>query len=609
MEILSQVFIYLLFAVIVVPISKRLGFGSVLGYLIAGILIGPILNLVGNEVGSVQHFAEFGIVIMMFLIGLELKPSMLWALRGQLIGLGGLQIILSTIVLTAIAITMGFSWNEALAIGMILSLSSTAIILQTLRENGYLNITAGQSVFSVLLSQDIAVIPILAILPLLAFQTSIPNTNASVAEGMPHWLHALLVIACIFLIILSGRYLLRPIFRYIAQTKLMEIFTAFALLLVIGIALLMDFLGVSPALGAFVAGVVLSNSEYRHEVESQILPFKGLLMGVFFISIGAGVNFNLFFENYQEIILWVALLMISKCIVLMFLAYIFKLKKADFWLFSLSLSQAGEFAFVLFSFVGGLYILSSTTISLMILVVIISMILTPLLFVVLEKIIMPLFTQEDQKHADNIAHKSHVIVAGVGRFGQVVARILNANKFNPIVLDHDAQTIETFRKFNNFVYYGNALTPSVLASAGLADARLFIAAIDDREGQTTLVQLVKRHFPNLPVIARARDRHHVYELEQAGADFVIRELFESSLLAAEKALTFLGESEQNSKRKICLFKKNDLEMLQSLKQSWLDNGVDAAYVNKATENSTTLATIMQTEFHEQSKEHDDKVTL
>lgn len=608
MEILSQVFIYLLFAVIVIPISKRLGFGSVLGYLIAGILIGPILHLVGNEVGSVQHFAEFGIVIMMFLIGLELKPSMLWALRGQLIGLGGLQIVLSTIALAAIAISMGFSWNEAIAIGMILSLSSTAIILQTLRENGYLKTTAGQSIFSVLLSQDIAVIPILAILPLLALQSSIPETNTSLIEGMPHWLHALLVVACIILIILSGRYLLRPIFRYIAQTKLMEIFTAFALVLVIGIALLMESLGVSPALGAFVAGVVLSDSEYRHEVESQILPFKGLLMGVFFISIGAGINFNLFFENYQEIALWVAFLMISKCVVLMFLAYIFKLKKADFWLFSLSLSQAGEFAFVLFSFVGGLYILTAATISLMTLVVIISMILTPILFVLLEKVIMPLFAQEDQKQADLINHKSHVIVAGVGRFGQVITRILNANKFNPIVLDHDAQTIEAFRKFNNRVYYGNALIPGVLASAGLADARLFVAAIDDREGQITLVQLVKRHLPNLPVIARARDRHHVYELEQAGADFVIRELFESSILAAEKALIFLGESEKKAKRKIRLFKKNDIEMLQSLKQSWLDNGVDAAYVNKATENFATLTTIMQTELHEQSKEYDDKNT-
>ncbi|TNF69660.1 MAG: hypothetical protein EP298_02860 [Gammaproteobacteria bacterium] len=600
MPILIQAALYLLFAIITVPIAKKLKLGSVLGYLVAGILLGPLFGFIGSEVKSVQHFAEFGIIIMMFLIGLELKPKEVWSMRYQLIGLGGLQIVLTACLITGlITILFNFTWNQAVAISLILALSSTAIVLQSINEIKQTNTQAGQSILSVLITQDIIVIPIFAILPMLVLNTAniIQNNtdHTSLISHLSYFMQTIIIISVILIMIIIGRFFLDHVFRYIAKTKLIEIFTALTLLVVIGISIVMEKIGLSAALGTFIAGVILSDSEFRHEIESQISPFKGLLMGIFFISIGASINFILFFENWYQILLWAILLIISKILILMILARIYKLKNANFWLFSLALAQGSEFAFVLLSFSLNLSLLSQFAVEIITLVVIISMILTPVLFLLYEKIILPKYQEISNEETDTIESKGEIIIAGAGRFGQISARVLNANKFDPIILDYDINMVETFRKYGNVAYYGDALMPELLISAGIADAKVFIAAIDERDSQTKLVSMLKRHQPNLLIIARAKDRHHVYELEEAGANFIVRETFESAALAATEALIMLGDDEETAKRKVDIFKEHDAKSLSNLKKVWLDHGEDKSYVSQVSINQNTLSELMKSE--------------
>ncbi|MGQ4003002.1 monovalent cation:proton antiporter-2 (CPA2) family protein [Francisellaceae bacterium CB299] len=600
MSILTQAAFFLLFAVITVPIAKKLKLGSVLGYLIAGVLLGPLFGLIDTEIESIQHFSEFGVVMMMFLIGLELKPNEIWSMRYQLIGLGGLQVLLTTVLLSFVAtFIFGFSWNISIAIGLILSLSSTAIVLQSTQEAKQMNTKAGQSILSVLISQDIAVIPIFAILPLLVVESVSSSTNTSTHQSfigdLPGFAQAIIILVTICLMIIIGKFTLRYIFRYIAKTKLAEIFTALVLLLVISVSILMESLGLSAALGAFIAGVILSENEYRHEIESQISPFKGLLMGIFFISIGASINFILLWDNWEYILLGTILLISIKMITLMVLARIYKLKKSDFWLFSLSLAQGGEFAFVLLGFALTLSLITPYTVNIITLIVIISMLFTPLLFLFYEKKIMLIYQNKNNKEADNFDHSSKIIIAGAGRFGQIAARILTSNNYNPIILDSDATTIQTFRKYGAVAYYGDALTPGLLMSAGISTAKVFIAAIDDRSDQTELVSMLRRHHKELIIIARARDRHHVYELENAGANYTIRETFESANLAAIEALTALGEDRKIAESKINTFKKHDENSLKAMKEIWLKNGEDKNYINEANINRDFLTKLMQRE--------------
>ncbi|MCF6777277.1 cation:proton antiporter [Thiotrichales bacterium 19X7-9] len=600
MPILIQAALYLLFATITVPIAKRLKLGSVLGYLVAGILLGPLFGIIGSEVKSVQHVAEFGIIIMMFLIGLELKPKEVWSMRYQLVGLGGLQIVLTTCLITGIiTLLFNFTWNQAVAISLILALSSTAIVLQSVNETKQTNTQAGQSILSVLIMQDITVIPIFAILPMLVLNTAnvIQNNtqHTSLISHLSYFMQTVIIISVILMIIIISKCFLNHLFRYIAKTKLIEIFTALTLLIVIGISIVMETIGLSAALGTFIAGVILSDSEFRHEIESQISPFKGLLMGIFFISIGASINFVLFYDYWYQILSWAILLIISKMLILMLLARIYKLKSANFWLFSLALAQGGEFAFVLLSFSLNLSLLSQLAVEMITLIVIISMILTPVLFLLYEKIILPKYQEISNEEADTIESKSDIIIAGAGRFGQISARVLNANKFDPIILDYDINMVETFRKYGNTAYYGNVLMPELLISAGIADAKVFIAAIDDRDCQTKLVSMLKRHQPNLLVIARAKDRHHIYELEEAGADFIVRETFESAALAATEALIMLGDDEETAKRKVDIFKEHDAKSLSNLKKIWLDHGEDKNYVSQVSINQNTLSELMKSE--------------
>ncbi len=593
---LSQAALFLFFAIITVPIAKKFKLGSVLGYLLAGILIGPLFGLIGSEVSSIQHFAELGVVMMMFLIGLELKPKEIWHMKSQLLGLGGMQIVLTTILLgLSTHFIFRFELYPSIALGLIFSLSSTAIVLQSLQETKQLNTKAGKSILSVLISQDIAVIPIFAILPMLV----ISSTNASVANrhlgfmaSLPGYVQALVILAVIILMIFVGKYILRYVFRYVAKTKLVELFTALVLLLIIAVSLTMESLGLSAALGTFIAGVILSESEYRHEIESQISPFKGLLMGVFFISIGASINFVLFAQNWIYILVAVLLLICIKIIILALLAKVYRLKTTNFWLFSLSLAQGSEFAFVLLGFALTLGLFQSYIVSIAILVIILSMLLTPIIFLIYERVILVKYQNKQNMPNDTIAHQSNIIIAGAGRFGQIIARVLNANQHEPVILDYDIDMVETFRKYGNTAYYGNALLPEVLISAGIMNSTIFVAALDDRDSQTELVAMVRRHEKNIKIIARARDRHHAYELEEAGANYVIRETFESASTTAIEALIMLGDDKDIATQKVNIFKAHDIESMKKLKQEWLENGTNKDYIDHANTNKQMLAALM-----------------
>lgn len=502
-----QAFIYLGAAVIAVPIAKRLGLGSVLGYLLAGVAIGPFgLRLIGQEGHDVMHFAEFGVVMMLFLVGLELQPRLLWHLRAPIIGLGGLQVAATSIVIGAIALPF-VPWRSALAIGMILSLSSTAIVLQSLNEKGLAKTSGGQSSFSVLLFQDIAVIPMLAILPLLAFSTHpSDNPNPTWVDGLPAWGHTLVVLGAVGSIIAAGTFIMRPAFRFIARTKLREVFVAASLLLVIGIALLMTKVGLSPALGTFVAGVVLANNEYRHELESDVEPFKGLLLGLFFLAVGASIDFGLVTDHPALILGLVAALIATKFLILAALGRVFRLALDQNLLFALALAQGGEFAFVLFSFTTQHEILPSTVSGPLIAVVALSMAVSPLVMLLNDKLIQPRFgtKRDDPRPSDLIDHARPVLIAGFGRFGSIVGRLLQANGIQTTVLDNDSDHVDVLRKLGMRVYYGDASRADLLHAAGAHQAQLIIIAIDDPDKVNELVHTVQRHYPKLTIFARAK---------------------------------------------------------------------------------------------------------
>ncbi len=568
-EVLLEAFVYLLAAVIAVPVAKRLGLGSVLGYLIAGVAIGPVLGIVySGETQALQHFAEFGVVMMLFLVGLELEPKALWAMRGQLFGLGGLQVVGTAAAFTGIALALGQPWQFALAIGLVLCLSSTAIVLQTLNEKGLMKTGGGQSSFSVLLAQDIAVIPMLALLPLLAVPELIdafgagPSAGDAVAgqatdtgghggegehaesmvitEGLPPWQVALLNVGAIAAIVVGGNYLSRPLFRYIGATGMREVFTAATLLLVIAIALLMMLVGLSPALGTFLAGVLLANNEYRHEIESDIEPFKGLLLGLFFITVGAGIDFGILFEQLGLVLGLTLGTVAVKATVLFALATVFGIRDADRWLVALGLAQAGEFGFVLISFCLQNDVLPAGIADVLLLVVALSMLVTPVLFIVFERVIAPRMTKGQVRENDAIDEVGTTIIAGHGRFGQVVNRLLLSNGYTTTLLEHKSELIEGQRKFGTKVFYGDATRPDLLEAAGLHEAKLLVVAIDDEAEALKLIEHARRERPDLHIIARAFDRRSVYRMYQGGTDDIVREVFDSSVRAGRYALEALG---------------------------------------------------------------------
>ena len=611
---LYQALIYLGAAVIAVPISARLGLGSVLGYLAAGVIIGPVLGLVGSETAQLQHVAEFGVVMMLFLIGLELEPRALWDMRHRLIGLGGLQIAISTLALMAATMAAGHPWSVGLAVGLTLSLSSTAIVLQTLSEKGLMQTGGGRATFSVLLTQDIAVIPILALLPLLAMPAVLqfasdgsiqraiaPLANdghaasMSLVEGLPGWGVTLVTIAVIGGVVLAGIYLTRPLFRFIHAAHLREMYTALALAIVVGISFLMTLIGLSPALGAFLAGVVLANSEFRHELESDILPFKGLLLGLFFITVGAGINYRLFFANPGDLIGLALLVILAKGLVLYFVGRAFQLKGRARWLFTLGLAQAGEFGFVLLAFSVKQHVVPAPLAEKLLLIIALTMMITPLLFIIYDIVSRNMRDRTPQHEADKIDAEGPVIIAGIGRFGQIVNRLVRASGHQTVVLDSDMETVQLMRRFGVKGFLGDPTRPELLKAAGLAKAKVLVAAMDDPANVTKLVAFARKERPDLHIIARARDRNHVFELYRAGADDIVREMFDASLRAGRYVLENIGLSEFEAAGAEQTFYAHDRTTLRELADIWdpaLPTTENAAYIARARALEKDLETAL-----------------
>lgn len=572
-NVLLLALVYLTAGVVAVPISQRLGLGSVLGYLIAGAVIGPfILHLVADQT-SVMRFAEFGVVIMLFLIGLEVRPSLLWGMRRVFFGLGGAQVLVTGLALSGIGMGLGMPWRSATALGFILSLSSTAIVLQTFEEKGLRHTTAGAAAFGILLFQDVATIPMFAALPLLA--ASAGNTSNAPEQGLlagfPAWAHALAVLAAVMLIIGAGRYLTRPAFRFIAETRSREIFTASALLLVIAVALLMEAVGLSAALGAFLAGVVLADSEFRRELEGDIEPFRGLLLGLFFISVGASMDLGLVASRPIVLLALVAGLMLVKMAVIYLIARLFGAEGRAAALTAAALAQGGEFAFVLLGIASALGVIPADISALATAAVAVSMALTPLTLIGYQRWCSRGLSSLPEPANEAFDDRPDAIVAGFGRFGQIAARLLIVNGFKTSTLDASAEQVELVRRFGRRVYYGDATRLDLLRASGAADAKLLIVAIDDRDQAEKLVEIAAQHFPGLKILARAYDRRHAYRLLDKGAHIVERETFEAGLTLGAEALKTLGFKDAQAARATRLFRRHDENMFQALAQVWGDD--------------------------------------
>ncbi|TAM41768.1 MAG: glutathione-regulated potassium-efflux system protein KefC [Burkholderiaceae bacterium] len=559
---LTNSFIYLAAAVIVVPLSRALGLGAIIGYLVAGIAIGPWgLGLVTN-VQDILHFAEFGVVLMLFLVGLELEPRRLWALRRPIFGWGSAQVLACALAIGAAAVAFGMRWQTAVVVGLGLALSSTAIALQVMGERNLLRTSSGQAGFSILLFQDVAAIPILALLPLLAVATQ--SNNALVA--MNRTLEALKIVAVIGGIILGGRLLLRPLLRWIARSETPEIFTAASLLLVVGIAGLMQFVGLSMALGAFLAGVLLAESEYRRELETDLEPFKGLLLGLFFMAVGMSIDFGVLIRSPGLMIAIVFGFLALKLAVIYALARALDVPFRERPVFTLLLAQGGEFAFVVFQAAAGAHVFAPETASLLIGAVALSMLLSPLLLVALDKWLLPRYANCNVPVLEEISEPqtAPVILAGFGRYGQIIGRLLSAQGIAVTVLDHDAEMIEAARAFGSKLFYGDATRLDLLRTAGAGQARILVVAVDSVEQSLKIVDLAREHFPHLELVARARDVTHWNQLRDRGVMRVERELFESSLRSARTVLELLGQTPDTAYQSAQRFREHNLALFEEM---------------------------------------------
>lgn len=557
--------IYLAAAVIAVPLAKKLGLGSIIGYLAAGIGIGPWgLGLVTN-VQDILHFAEFGVVLMLFLVGLELEPQRLWSLRRPIFGWGSAQMLGCTALLTGAAMAFGVGWQTALVAGLGLALSSTAIALQAIGERHLMGTSSGQAGFSILLFQDVAAIPILALLPLLGVAAAAAAQNEAVAPYHTA-LEAIKIIAVIGSIILGGRLLLRPLLRWIANSGTPEIFTAASLLLVVGIAALMQQVGLSMALGAFLAGVLLAESEYRRELETDIEPFKGLLLGLFFIAVGMSIDFGVLWQSPGLMAAILFGFLGLKLLLIYGLATLMKVPYQERPVFALLLAQGGEFAFVVFQAAAGARVFSADTASLLIGAVALSMLISPLLLVAVDKLLLPRYANGKKPAIQELSEPQDapVIIAGFGRYGQIVGRMLLAQGIAPTVLDHDAEMIETVRSFGYRVFYGDATRLDLLRTAGAANAKILVLSVDDMAQSLKIVDLVQQHFPQLSIVARARDVTHWNALRDRGVMRVERELFESSLRSARTVLELLGQPPDAALQAAERFRQHNLELFEKM---------------------------------------------
>ncbi len=549
--VLFETLIYLAAAVLSVPLSKALGLGSVVGYLMAGSAIGPWGLRLISDTKTANHVSEFGVVFLLFVIGLELKPSRLWSLRRAVFGLGAAQVIGTTALFTAVGLTLGLPFASAALVGIGLSLSSTAFAMQLLGERNQLSTPFGQTSFAILLFQDLAVIPLMAVLPLLAPQTA----------GQSAMAHPLTVAAVILGIAFLGGRVLKPLFRIIARARTKEIFTAATLLLVLGIALLMQSIGLSMELGAFLAGVVLADSEYRHELEADIEPFKGLLLGLFFISVGMTVDYGLLGAKTGMVAAGVVGLIAIKAAVLIALGKIAKLGAESSLNMAATISQGGEFAFVLFALGVQFGLLDTSTSSLLILIVTLSMAVTPFLVSLNDKLVSPRLRPEKCPFDKVPMAENPVLIAGYGRMGQIPARVLKVKGFDFTALEHDPEHVSVVLKYGAKIYYGDASRLDLLEAAGAKHAKIFILAIDDVEASLRTAEIVRQHFPHLKIFARARNREHAHHLMDLGITSIYREVYATSLEMTRDVLKTLGLAPERAEETVHKFREHDEKML------------------------------------------------
>ena len=571
-SILFEAIVFLAGAIICVSIAKRLGLSSVIGYLLAGVLIGPyVLGFIGQEGQDILHFGEFGVVVMLFLIGLEIEPKNFWNMRKTILGMGGIQVggtmLLSYILFAA----LGFDWKVALVISMAVALSSTAIALQTIKEKGLMNTTFGTSSFSILLFQDIIVIFMLGFIPLLAnseHKTSTENhsEHANLLENLPVGLQTLAIILSVVLIIVAGRYLIVPMLRKVAKTGVRELLIAAALLIVFGISFLMEYVGISPALGAFLGGVVLSNSEFKHELESTLEPFKNLLLGLFFMAVGASINFIVIAKSPLTIGGILLAIIVLKAVVLFITGHIFKLKLDQKLLLTFSLAQIGEFAFVLLSFAFGLNILEQEQMDMMLVITALSMSITPIISMINERLILPkIGTKESIKRPmDHIAKSQKIILVGFGHFGSTIGRFLRSHGVEATILDHDSNRVDFLRKMGFEVYYGDATRLDLLESAGISEAKIIICATNKLSVSKAISKIVKEKYPHVEFMIRTKNRYDAYELLNLGHQNIYRESLETSLTLAKDVLSKMGFRKYTLTRQVQNFIKYDEDSLRRL---------------------------------------------
>lgn len=565
-DFLIALLVFLVAAVVAVPLARRSGLGAVLGYLLAGAAIGPFALRLVTNVEAILDFSEFGVVLMMFVIGLELEPRKLWALRRSIFGYGGAQLAACALVIGTVAALAGAPWQVALVAGLGLALSSTAIALATLTERNLFGTPAGAASFGILLFQDIAAIPMIALLPLLATQGA-----EGAGPGAAGWLAAAKAVAVIGAVVAGGRYLVRPALRFIAGTDMREMFTAFALLLVVGIALMMDAVGLSMALGTFLAGVLLADSEYRHALEADLEPFKGLLLGLFFMAVGMSIDFAVLARSPWLVLGLVAAFVVAKTTVLALLARHFAIARGQRLLFALLISQGGEFAFVVFGVAGTAGLLPRETEALLVLVVALSMVATPLLLLAYDRLVAPRLGAGKARPDDAITPQHNpVLIAGFGRFGQIIGRLLYSQGVGVTVLDHDPDQIEFLRQYGFKIFYGDATRLDLLEAAGIADARILVVAIDGMDESLELIDRVRERFPELQIYARARHVSHVYQLKDRGVHLFEREMFEGSLMLGRRVLEGLGFDPAEARNVALRFRRHNIQAIDRFYPHYTD---------------------------------------
>lgn len=589
---MHDVILFLSAAVIAVPLARKAGIGAVLGYLLAGMAIGPWGLRLINDVEAVLHFSELGVVLLLFIIGLELNPGKLWQMRRPIFGLGVLQVLLTAGLLMGLLLLLGFSWQSALISGLGLAMSSTAMGLQLMREYGMTRNDGGQSGFAILLFQDMAVVPVLALIPMLAVG----------ASDTTDWSMIAIRVGGVAALLLGGRYLLRPLFRMIANTGVREVFTAAALLVVLGTAFLMQAIGLSMALGTFLAGVLLAESEFRHELEIAIEPFKGLLLGLFFISVGMAVNLGILLTDPLWVALMVLVLVSVKAAVLFLVSILFRLRRTSRLQLSVVLSQGGEFAFVLFSAAAASRVIDSQQLALLLVSVSLSMMTTPLLMKLLDrwlaKALNAQTVSEEQPHVED--DEPQVIIVGFGRFGQIVGRLLSANKVRITVLERDPNQVSFLRRYGYKVYYGDATQLELLRAAGAAQADSIVIAADDHEANMQIVHLCQEHFPQLQILARARGRVEAHALLSAGVTLFSRETFSSALELGKKALVTTGMHPHRAYRAQQYFKRLDMQMLRDLMPQ---HQAGVTEISRVKEARRELDDIFEREMQNESLRH------